>query len=94
MEEIKAPFTDEQVKELNAYQAKGRFHPFTCIGQMKEQEDENGKFKERTRSICPDGGKLIATKDGWVCPCGEYKQDWAHAFMASAESKRSNDENI
>ncbi len=66
MEQIKAPFTDEQVKALNEYQDKGRFHPFTCIGQMKEQEDENGKFKERTRRVCQNDGKLIATNNGWV----------------------------
>lgn len=82
MERINAPFTKEQVERLNEYQTKGRFHPFTCIGQMKEQENENGKFTERTRSECPNSGTLIATEEGWVCPCGEYKQSWAHEFMA------------
>lgn len=27
---LKAPWTDEQVKNLNDYQNSGRFHPFTC----------------------------------------------------------------
>ena len=27
----KAPFTKEQVEKLNAYQAEGRMHPFTCV---------------------------------------------------------------
>jgi DNA polymerase III delta prime subunit len=31
-------------------------------------------------------GILIATTDGWVCPCGEYKQDWAHDFMSKNDS--------
>lgn len=25
---------------------------------------------------------LIATENGWVCPVCDYKQDWAHSFMA------------
>lgn len=27
---LQAPFTDEQVKNLNAFQKAGYFHPFTC----------------------------------------------------------------
>jgi len=27
---MKAPFTDEQVKNINEYQVAGFFHPFTC----------------------------------------------------------------
>jgi hypothetical protein len=30
---------------------------------------------------CYDGDDLVATRDGWVCPHCNYKQDWAHAFM-------------
>lgn len=30
MSEIKAPWTDEQVAVLNACQASGRMHPYTC----------------------------------------------------------------
>lgn len=67
---ITAPFTEEQVERLNKYQNEGRFHPFTCCShdgcKRGEREDE---------------GILIATKDGWVCPCGKYKQNWAHDFM-------------
>jgi hypothetical protein len=29
-EPIQAPFTDDQVASLNAYQGAGAFHPFTC----------------------------------------------------------------
>lgn len=32
-------------------------------------------------SRCPQL-KLTATNEGWVCACGEYKQNWAHSFMA------------
>jgi len=81
MEKITAPFTKEQVEKLNKYQKEGKFHPFTCTGQLIEQEDEKGKFTEKSRSVCENEGILIATEEGWVCPCGQYKQDWAHSFM-------------
>lgn len=31
---------------------------------------------------------LIATKDGWICECGEYTQDWALTFMSNWEWKK------
>jgi len=30
MSEVCAPWTDEQVANLNEYQQRGMFHPFTC----------------------------------------------------------------
>lgn len=82
MEKIFAPFTDEQVKKLNGYQKSPQFHPFTCTGQPVDHDDENGKFTENSRTVCPNEGILIATKEGWVCPCGKYKQKSAYSFMA------------
>ena len=26
----------------------------------------------------PEGRLLVATKQGWICPHCEYKQDWSH----------------
>lgn len=79
MDQIKAPFTDEQVKALNEFQKKGRFHPFTCcspqeIKECKRANDEGDTYEEKQ-------GILIATNEGWVCPCGKYKQEWAHKLM-------------
>ena len=71
---IKAPWTDEQVKALNETQHLGFVHEFTCAGN-------NCKRSERE-----DNGILVATNEGWVCPCGEYKQDWAHEFMFDPEA--------
>lgn len=71
-QKIKAPFTSEQVKRLNAFQKSGLFHPFTCGNP--ERTDENH----------PDRGILVATRGGWVCPNCYYTQDWAHAFMVEA----------
>jgi hypothetical protein len=30
MSSVKAPFTDDQIQSINAYQMSGAFHPFTC----------------------------------------------------------------
>lgn len=59
---IKAPWSPEKVRELNARQDNPQLHPYTCPG------DKPG---------CKDNRSLIATPDGWVCACGEYKQDWS-----------------
>ena len=83
MEKINAPFTDEQVKNLNDYQTKGRFHPFTCCSPESIPEctragkEVDGEYVKGTSE-----GLLVASNEGWVCPCGKYKQNWAHAFMA------------
>lgn len=69
--EIKAPFTEDQAKVLNEYQVAGMMHPFTCCSHDGCKRDESVNH-----------GVLIASKNGWICPCGKYKQDWAHSFMA------------
>lgn len=66
-EHINAPFSAYEVEKLNKYQQNPKYHPFTCSSS--------------DRSKCLHEGKLEATVDGWVCPCGEYKQNWAHKFM-------------
>lgn len=65
---VKYEFNKDQIDSLNDYQKSGNFHPFTC----KNHGDENhGK-----------NDYLVATASGWICPYCEYKQDWAHSFMA------------
>jgi hypothetical protein len=66
-------WSNEEVDSLNKYQNGGHFHPFTCCGpsEIKECERISGKSE----------GLLIATENGWVCPCGKYTQNWAHGFM-------------
>ena len=76
MNQITAPFNKEQIDALNKYQNSGRFHPFTCDRGEKECE-----VNIRPRDYSKDG-VLIAVEDGWICPCGKYKQDWCHSFMA------------
>lgn len=72
MNEIKSPFTQEQVDKLNNYQQSGKFHPYTCSKSFDECE-----VNKTPRDHSKDG-ILIATTSGWVCPCGKYRQDWAH----------------
>ena len=88
---IKAPFTKEQVENLNKYQKSNLFHPFTCCSPenisecLRATKEINGEFIKGTSD-----GKLIATEDGWVCPCGKYKQNWAHKFMADVDILKRN----
>lgn len=84
MSKIEAPFTDEQVLKLKAWQEGTKTfemdfggtlhnvppHPFTCCGY--------GGCRRNERE---DEGVLIPTRIGWTCPCGAYKQDWCHDFM-------------
>jgi len=69
---VVTPFTADQVVSLNAYQVAGVIHPFTC--------GANGCH----------GIRLIAARDGWHCASDtcDYRQDWAHAFMADWSWRR------
>lgn len=67
---VRAPFTDEQVIALQKWQDAGVIHPFTCCSHDGCE-----------RSSREDHGVLIPTKEGWICPCGKWKQDWCHDFM-------------
>ena len=70
---LNAPWTDEQVIRLNAFQRKGKMHPFTCPNRSDPwHESFDGN----------DVGLLIADSDCWYCPYCDYTQDWAHSFMA------------
>jgi hypothetical protein len=74
--QIRAPFTDEQVRMLNSFQEAGLFHPFTC------PEDHGPDDAAR---------RLVAHPEGWRCPTCTYAQTWAHAFMADRKwDKREN----
>lgn len=81
MNTIHAPFTADQVARLKEWQSGMMWqadihgierpmatHPFTCGGE--------------DRSQCPNKGILIPETEGFRCPCGAYKQDWCHDFMA------------
>lgn len=66
-----APFTDEQVGRLVAWQLSPFVHGFTC----GNREDHAWRMA--------DYGGLTPTKDGWVCEepgCG-FTQDWCYDMM-------------
>lgn len=65
MTAVIAPWTEEQVEKLNAWQTCGHVHPFTC----------------RTCCDVSGALPLVATKDGWVCEVCHSRQDWCHDFM-------------
>lgn len=77
--DIRAPFTNEEVRALNRWQSSKFVHPFTC-----GQRDLPGHKEHADKVGDHDHGILIATQSGWICPVCDYKQDWAHAFMAIA----------
>jgi hypothetical protein len=58
------PWDDETIERLNKHQKDNRLHPYTC---------------PNIEGNCADIDRpLIATKDGWVCKCGKYTQNWHH----------------
>lgn len=71
---IEAPWTAEQVAQLNRFQTQRWMHPFTCgCGDCHSCEEPQ---EERV---------LVATEAGWECPkpgCS-YTQNWAWSFMAN-----------
>ena len=70
MEQVKAPWTPEQVAALNLFQQDPWLHPFTC--GSGNRTDEHHTDME---------GRLIATENGWLCPFCAYTQDWAWDVM-------------
>lgn len=68
-EKSNAPWTPEQVENLNRYQKSGVFHEFTCGNDRTDVNHLDGN------------GTLIATTEGWHCPYCDYKQVSAHEFM-------------
>jgi hypothetical protein len=67
---VKAPWTDQQVANLNRWQTCGHVHPFTCPNHAKASQD--GVIFVTS---------LVAQHDGWHCPDCAYTQTWAHAMM-------------
>lgn len=86
---IETPWPEDFVKRLNENQNNGRYHPYTCSGcrdklgiyyaRNKQTGEERhigilGKCNEDEDPVIYDR-KLIATKDGWICPTCDYKQN-------------------
>jgi hypothetical protein len=76
---VDAPFLPEQVRSLNAYQASGRGHPFTC---GRDRMDAPHRAYQAGHG--GDFGQLLATEAGWICPVPgcSYTQSWAWLWMS------------
>ena len=68
---IHPPWSREVVEKLNKWQKDPMIHPMTCPGDYE---------------ACDGNRKLVATRDGWVCRCGRYKQRWAWGAMVEKEN--------
>lgn len=64
---IYAPFTDDQVESLNAYQKSEVFHPFTGLNVLAPEGEDD---------------ILVATPSGWISNLDpSYTQNWAWVWM-------------
>jgi hypothetical protein len=72
-----APWTDDEVDSLNAYQQSGAGHEFTC----GDDACRGGKAGRPGSRQAP----LIAGPGGWLCRFCPYRQDGAHPWMANWE---------
>jgi hypothetical protein len=66
-DQIRAPWTPEQVAALNRFQAESGMHPFTC---------GNDHATGALHLVAHEDGWHC-----WLPDC-DYRQDWAHRFMA------------
>ncbi len=87
---ITTPWSDELVKCLNEQQISGMVHPYTCdycrdnLGVWFVLNKKTGEKKRVSVCYNPSEDEqifyndriLIATKDGWVCPTCNNKQNW------------------
>lgn len=69
MSKIIAPWSPNQIHELNRFQRAGVMHPFTCPNR---NDGNHGEYV------------LFAAFEGWICPYCTYTQDWAWAMMAES----------
>lgn len=73
---IEAPWDDETVERLNAFQNRPNTHAFTCRNR------NDGAHVELRPTA--DLGQLIATPAGWICADCDYTQGWAFASMTAS----------
>lgn len=61
--------------------------PFTAeqVEQLNKFQD-SGLYHPFTCGNSSRHRNLVATADGWICLDCDYKQHWAHGFMADAKT--------
>lgn len=77
-------YSQEYINNLNERQKSGKVHPYTCSGHNISECNRSKAYERRHNgdgSEVPytdeNEGVLIATKDGWICPCGKYTQKFS-----------------
>jgi len=75
--------TQETIDFMNKQQERGSYHPYTCCSpsdikeckrQLSYNKRQNGEIIEYNKD---NEGILTATLEGWICPCGKYKQEFS-----------------
>lgn len=72
--QIEAPWTEDQVRSLNEYQASGCMHPFTCHCR--------GSLVAQT-----DGWKCPSTCDWKQTWCWDWMADWSWKSMEDFQQR-------
>ncbi len=95
MKEIKAPWSDELVKQLNEYQEHGGGHPYTCRAcrdkyhtrfivkdgkLIPEPPDFKSWENDNWKQVVIKDRNLVATRHGWICHTCDDIQDWCWDF--------------
>jgi hypothetical protein len=68
-----APWTNEQVANIQSFQDSGRMHPFTCANQASHIDGSRDPLE-------PHIYGMVCKADG----CG-YIQTWVHDFMVTED---------
>lgn len=74
-------YRQEHIDSLNERQKSGKVHPYTCSGHNIAECKRSEAYKKRHNGeevlyTNENEGILIATKNGWICPCGKYTQQF------------------
>lgn len=76
-------FSKDNVEMLNVSPHLKKYHPYTCDGHDIPHCKRELVYNDRNDGLDVEysdenEGVLIATDNGWICPCGNYTQDWFH----------------
>lgn len=80
MNGVKAPWTDEQVRNIRSFQECTWVHPFTCGKRDDWRHDDGMRWRGDK-----DWGVLQVKNETLFCPDCDYTQTWVHDFMANTD---------
>ena len=68
-------WTDEQIEAFNESQRRKNNHPLTCGNNRTDEHHLDGE------------GRLVATRNGLMCPYCDYRQYWVNDPPSSEQPK-------